>query len=45
MADAGALLHAQKYRVVIASVDVNTEFSNGSQVVDTATLGQVRTTA
>jgi len=43
--DAGALPHAQKYRVVVASVDVNAEFSNGSQVVNTAALGQVHTTA
>jgi hypothetical protein len=41
--DAGALPHAQRYRVVVASVDVSAEFSNGSRVVGTATLGQVCT--
>ena len=44
-AEAGALPHAQKYRVVVASVDVNAEFGTNSRVVDTAALGQVRTTA
>jgi hypothetical protein len=41
--DAGALPHAQRYRVVVASVDVSAEFSNGSRLAGTATLGQVRT--
>jgi hypothetical protein len=34
-----------RYRVVVASVDVSAEFSNGSRVVGTATLGQVCATA